>query len=153
MLHGAFTDRQLVNFESHYTPEPNSGCWIWTGYANSDGYGKCNINQKAQNAHRVSYTIHKEDIPSGTLVLHKCDNPACVNPAHLELGSDADNARHKSRRRRFNLKISDQDVLDIRNLDGNYEEISRMYGISKAYVSRIKNMNSRIYAGENHVIR
>src|SRR5439155_3122988 len=80
-------------------PEPNSGCFIWTG-ATTRGYGRMTISQKAAIATRVSWELHYGAIPTGYDVLHKCDQPWCVNPQHLFLGTAQDNirdARNKGR--------------------------------------------------------
>lgn len=149
----SFTDRQRVNFESNFMPEPNSGCWLWTGFTTSEGYGRCNINRAVHNAHRVSFAMNGGTIPNGYLVLHSCDNPCCVNPDHLRIGTDAENAADRSYRRRDKLKITDDEVVKIRNMPGKYAAIAKQFGISPAYVCRIKQRNSRIFAGAHHVVR
>lgn len=76
-------------------PEPNTGCWLWTGTMGQDGYGKAKFKGKTWRAHRLSYTLFCDAVPSDKLVMHKCDVPECVNPDHLSLGSPADNMADK----------------------------------------------------------
>lgn len=80
----------------------SDGCWGWTG-AKTQGYGVITLGARSEGsirAHRLSYILHKGEIPAGMLVLHQCDNPECTNPDHLEVGTCADNMRHVSERKR-----------------------------------------------------
>jgi hypothetical protein len=82
-----------INFEKHFIPEPNTGCWIWIG-ANQGDYGFFSYNAREEYlAHRGSYRIYKGNIPEGLFVLHKCNVKMCVNPDHLYTGTREDNQR------------------------------------------------------------
>lgn len=74
-------------FEDKYTPEPNTGCWLWTAYCRTDGYGEINRGRQGEGtalAHRVSYEIHVGEIPEDLEIDHLCRVRSCVNPSHLE---------------------------------------------------------------------
>ena len=84
-------------------PEPNTGCYLWTGADCPKGYGKTNVYGKTQNAHRVVWELANGPIPKGMYVCHRCDTPACVNPEHLFIGSPSDNQRDRVRKGRHYL--------------------------------------------------
>lgn len=80
-------------YGDRYQPVPWSGCWIWTGSQHGQGYGLVRINKKTIKAHRISYEMHTGLSAKGKVVRHKCDVPECVNPDHLEIGTQGDNVR------------------------------------------------------------
>lgn len=97
-------------FWNHVEAIPEgSGCWEWTGATVKDGYGRVELSHlgkriRAVMAHRLSWGIHMGPIPPGMSVLHHCDNPPCVNPAHLFLGTQADNIRDMILKGRYRPK-------------------------------------------------
>lgn len=92
----------LERFNSKYIPEPNSGCWLWIGGEHKFGYGVMgDENHKSTAAHRISYRLFNGEITDGLCVLHRCDVPQCVNPAHLFLGTKKDNTRDAMKKGRL----------------------------------------------------
>lgn len=76
-------------------------CWLWTAAANNLGYGQLRVAGKALYAHRISYEIYTGEIATGLVLRHTCDNPRCVNPQHLLLGTKRQNTRDAVERERF----------------------------------------------------
>lgn len=117
----------LDRFMSNVIPEALSGCWIWHGALHSQfGYGAFKLGDRkspVMTAHRASFLINKGDIPVGNVVRHICDNPSCVNPDHLEVGTHKDNANDKVVRGRqpkgekaYNARATDSLVIEMRKL-------------------------------------
>lgn len=128
-------------FEDLYIPDIVSDCWLWIGTTDKDGYGR----YKGDRAHRESYRRFNGEI--GQLyVLHKCDNPSCVNPEHLFLGTQLDNIADMVNKRRhaslneknFHAKLTVAQVDAIRVDTRVQKTIARDYGISQQQVSGIK---------------
>ena len=85
----SLTEAQILKFWSNV--HKTDGCWMWMGNKNELGYGISSINHRNFKAHRVSWFIHHHNLPERMCVLHRCDNPPCVNPAHLWIGTMKDN--------------------------------------------------------------
>lgn len=111
----------LERFEERFTKTPT--CWEWNNIDRTRRYGRFMIDGAYTNAHRASYRLYVGQIPAGLNVLHRCDNPACVRPDHLFLGTQLDNMRDCSAKGRarpkkgvdnIKAKLSEEDVREIR---------------------------------------
>lgn len=121
-------------------------CWLWTGANNRHKYGNINVNGVTRRPNRLSYAIHIGD-PIGFDVLHECDNPPCVNPKHLFLGDDKDNATDKVNKDRQLKGIthpltrisSEQLAIIISRIKrgDRHLDIARDFGLSRSYVTMI----------------
>lgn len=115
-------------------------CWEWRGWkvgGPSGGYGQIKDNGKGRRAHRVAHETFVGEIPEGLQVLHHCDNPPCINPEHLYLGTPADNGRDMAVRGRRPKRLSDQDVLRIREEKAqgrSLRELADKYGVSHRHI-------------------
>ena len=87
-------------FKKSYTMNTATGCWIWSGFGLKAGYGRAWMNGRSILAHRVAYGLWVGPIPKGLFVLHRCDNPPCINPDHLWLGTLGDNNRDRDQKGR-----------------------------------------------------
>lgn len=122
-------------------------CWVWLGAKNDWGYGNFQYEGKIEKAHRVAYRMFIGEIPDGMKVLHRCDTPACVNPAHLFLGTDGDNARDRAAKKRGNSPhgeqhtraiLTESQVLEIIQSSLSYKKLALKFSISKSAIRDIK---------------
>jgi hypothetical protein len=142
-------------------------CWTWTGSSLPSGYGRARHSGRDELAHRVAWRIAVGDIPAEHYVCHRCDNPPCVNPAHLFCGTPSDNATDMVRKRRHNpirnqnqrnaardslakciqahrgerhpnARLTEADVRNIRNSGEFQRVLALQYGVSQSLISFIK---------------
>jgi hypothetical protein len=141
--------------------DSDNGCWEWTSAIGSKyGHGSFSLNGKPVYAHRLSWEIHNGSIPKGKIVCHHCDNPKCVNPKHLFMGTQRENVadmmrkgRHKPPPKKIRepkpgyfKKITAQQVEEIKGLRLMGIKLSRIanqFGVSDSMVSRIASGSRR----------
>lgn len=137
-------------FWKHIDKKENNECWDWIGACNKYGYGQIRLNDKVIRVHRFSWIIHNGKIPGDLYVLHKCDNPLCVNPNHLFLGTHQDNMDDMINKKRDNkakgenhgmAKLTSKEVKKIKVLLNQKEisrkRISKMFNISQSVIASI----------------
>lgn len=131
--------------------EKTESCWLWTGalLKAAGGYGSIRVDGKALRAHRVAYELVVGPIPDGMLLRHSCDNPRCINPAHLTPGNARENTqdaldrnRHVVGEQNHNSKLENHAISTIRaalasGVPGKY--LAKQFGVSQGTISNIKN--------------
>lgn len=123
----------------------DNGCWEWQGVTNK-GYGRLNVDGQMVYSHRLSFLLFKGEIAEKMVVCHSCDNPRCINPAHLFLGEQRDNVRdacskgrHQKGERNGLSKLTNDDVRLILGSDLGCRELAKQLGVHHSQVSRIRN--------------
>ena len=121
-------------------------CWVWTGGKNRDGYGVMKMDNM-KLTHRLSFLYHHGEIPVDCVVRHKCRNRHCVNPDHLEVGTQSDNMKDRIRDETMPVKLTADQVTQIRilaeiGIDRRYETLAELFGVSS---STIKDVVRRRY--------
>lgn len=149
------SEKDTERFMSNVTPEPNSGCWLWTGNVNKHGYGRFGFSKTVKLAHRVSCEHFKNENIAGKVVCHKCDVPACVNPDHIFAATHAENSRDmvfKSRQSKGSdrpfAKLTEDAVLHIREKSLSQRDYSRLYGVSQSKISMVQNRKTWRHLGQ-----
>ena len=152
-----FTDEErLAAFWSKVDKSGPNDCWLWRGCRQRFGHGVLKWDGRNQTAHRVVWQITNDPIPNGLWVLHHCDNPPCVNPAHLFLGTVQDNNADKMQKGRHvavsneqnpSCKLSNSQVIEIRQRFAKggltKAELAREYGVSRGQIWQIVTLRER----------
>ena len=133
--------------------QKTEGCWFWMGTKSRNAYGVIGLNGrggKSVTVHRLSYIMHHGDIPDGYVVMHSCDNPSCVNPDHLSIGTYKDNAQDavaKGRHARMAPKgvengkavLNKEKVLYIRSKpDTSHAKLAAELGVSASCIRGVR---------------
>jgi hypothetical protein len=132
----------IVKFWNQINKTSNpKDCWEWTGSSHPFGYGRfC-----GKLTHRISYELHYGSLNKGECVLHQCDNPRCVNPTHLKIGTRTDNARERTDRKRGPVGskvkqsiLTELQVLEIRASSKSAKYLSALYGVGESNIYAIR---------------
>ncbi len=139
--------------KSRWIPEPNTGCWLWDGSVQANGYGRINTGARTIGAHRAAWTAWFGPVPAGLDVCHRCDVRCCVNPDHLFVGSRAVNlADMRAKGRHANpprlrgaanrsAKLTSAQVFEIKRAlaaGQTCAALARAYGVSVSSISLIR---------------
>jgi hypothetical protein len=148
----AYRVREPADLWRRVVKQPGDGCWAWTG-PKVRGYGRVLFRGRRWGAHRVAWVFTHGEIPAspgyhGTCVLHRCDNPACVRPDHLRLGTNQENVadmvakgRNARGSRHHAAKLTEAQVLEIRELRSqglSGPKIAKRFGVSHVLVYLIE---------------
>jgi hypothetical protein len=152
------TGRPRNNARSFWSKVGQAGpdeCWLWVG-STKNGYGRFCERYVEHYAHRKAFELSRnEPIPAGMVVMHSCNTKRCCNPAHLTLGTDAENSRASVRdglsptgERHPRAKYSSELIAAIRADPRPQLHLERVYGVSQTHISRIKARQSRKHDGD-----
>ena len=125
-------------FWSHVAKAGRDDCWEWTASRRQNGYGQMNVGRYPEKAHRISFLIAFGWLPDA--VLHKCDNPPCVNPRHLFGGTQADNMADAARKWRTAGRVTPavrSTILAMAELGMSHRAIGRQVGVAHSTVGRV----------------
>lgn len=123
----------------------DAGCWLFMGAWTSAGYGNVGFERKNYLAHRLSFLLSGNALSKSAFLCHRCDTPACINPAHMFVGDAAANSEDMRRKRRSShgaarpmAKLTDSDVLLIRASNAGAAELARQYGVTQGCIAQAR---------------
>jgi len=142
----------LPGFMKHVNQNGKGACWIWKGPKHSLGYGKFSLLKGTFLAHRISWLLFRGSIPKGMFLCHRCDNPSCVNPEHLFLGTPKENTTdmvNKGRLRygtqigkiglqSISCRFKKEDVLFIRGSKETHVALAKQFNVSPTAIRAIR---------------
>jgi len=153
----ALKEKAVRRFWSKVDKQDEDECWEWMAARTDEGYGAFSIQRTSIVAHRFSWELMHGKLPEGMLVCHKCDNPPCVNPHHLFLGTQKRNMEDKVQKGRAargskigNAVLKENDVIEIKRLlecGLGPTEIARMYKVSQGAIMCIKSKRNWSWIG------
>lgn len=145
----------IAEFWTRVSRSDGDGCWIWTGKKRA-GYGRAHVGAgRCVSAHVLAWSSENGDVPAGMNVCHHCDNPTCVRPSHLFIGTQADNMKDAGRKRRLRLqrrpeetqgvnhpmvKLTEAQVREIHDYSGGLSQraLGERYGVTQGLVQQIR---------------
>lgn len=136
----------MKKFYENVIKDEATGCWNWSMACDAYGYGVLRVEGRLMKMHRLSWMLHRGEIPKGVLVCHKCDNRKCANPEHLFLGSYGDNTKDMMRKGRGGvaLKLNDEQVAIIRaEPERTLKYFADKFGVSQNLISGVRNGTRR----------
>lgn len=138
-----FQTQPLERIWDHIKKEGD--CWVWTAHKHPFGYGMIMVNGIPTGCHRISWELTNGPIPHGMSVLHKCDNPSCINPSHLFLGTQDDNMKDRSKKGRAPKgeshpmsKISEEMAIKIKHSMLSGYKCAALFHVSPSTVHSIR---------------
>ena len=151
-LNGELMMKLARQIAARVGPSTAAGCHVWSGSLDAEGYGRVSVRGRWRWAHRLVWELANGSIPDGLFVCHRCDNPPCCNPAHLFLGTNADNmadmvakgrglAGRRSGEDNPNHKLTSVDVKQIRALlehGSTQVKVARLFSVSRRTVREIR---------------
>jgi hypothetical protein len=139
----ANTRNSRGDFESQI--QANGECLEWTGRLWKTGYGRFHFDNKDWKAHRLAWTFARGTLTPDQCLLHSCDNRKCVNPAHLFIGTRAENNADKAAKGRQSkgaqvctAKLDEQAVRALRVMPGTSDELAAHFGLTRDHINKIK---------------